>query len=329
MQAVIEQIISPTTNGAVPSSKMTKLAAAIDPTPAPGTPVKETPDAAPAEPKKEAPGESPAESKPEEKKEEGPSFAQRYAMLAKKEANIVRQQRELKAQKEELSKQKSTGPNYDDIRIKAQTDPLGVIKELLGISYEDLTKVVLADGKPVPDLEIKRLKQELEQFKTSLSDQAKKNAEDAKTQAETEKERLVTSFYADSQKYVTSRPDDYPLTIETSSADTVPRLIQEHYEYTKKQGKPYLMGVEEAAALWEKHLEELTEKASKKLEAKRAARAPVTPEAPKPIETKSAQTRSLSELTASTQPEQKSRLTEAEIFRRAKAAMGAAGRKGP
>jgi hypothetical protein len=112
------------------------------------------PEGAPEAP---APAPEPAPEKPR---------ADRFALLARKEQDLLRKQQAVKQQQQILAQQAEQLRAFEQAKKQALLNPLDALKQL-GLTYEQITEFVLNDNKPTPNAEVMSVRQELEEFKRS------------------------------------------------------------------------------------------------------------------------------------------------------------------
>lgn len=207
------------------------------------------PDAAPVE----APAEAPAAPAPEVKPER--PGVDRFAALARKEAELVRKQQAFRSQQAEIARQAEEVRAFQQFREQARTNPLEALKAL-GISYDDVTSYVLNDNKPTPELEIGSLKQEIEALKRNTAAERERMLEEQRRAAMTEQQQIVEAFREEVGEYISQHAETYELTSLYGGSSLVADVIEEHFRNTNK-----LLTIPEAAKLVEEHYEDLARKA--------------------------------------------------------------------
>lgn len=194
------------------------------------------------------------EAKPEPKDDK---FSAKFAALSRKEKMIFEREKQLK---ELEAKYKG----YDSIDSSVKSDPLAFMQKY-GITYNDLTRLVLNDNKPTPDMEVKSVKEEMDKLRKEI---AQKEADAQKQQFES----TISSFKTEIKSFVESAKDTFELlTMQDAPEEIVYNVISEHFNKTQK-----ILTHKEAAEHVEKYLEDEARKylSVKKFQAK-------TPEAPK------------------------------------------------
>jgi hypothetical protein len=202
----------------------------------------------------EAPKEEVAKPKEEEKPEDK-RFASKFAALSKKEKAIVDRELKLKAREKEIEAKYSTATSFQD---KLLADPITVLKENLGDNwYQNLTNLVVRDGKKGPEWEIAQLKR---QMAAEKEEQAKsKAAEEEKLRAQAEENVKAQQKQVLGQigKLITQGGERFELTANhPEGAELVFNTIESHYHETAEAGEPKILSYEEAADAVEKYLEE-------------------------------------------------------------------------
>ncbi len=258
--------------------------------------------------------EAPEEPKPVERASE------RFAALARKEAEIVRRQREMKSREVELQKQAEAIKAFESFKQSAKLKPLDALKEL-GLTYEDVTSYVLNGEKPTPVDEARAVRDELEAFKKQQAEERARAVAAEKDRAARESASLIEQFRGEVRDFVAKNADAYELTALYKQEALVAQVIESHYAQQKGQEKR-LLSYAEAAEAVEKHLEDEVRKAqtAKKFAAK-AAPAPDPATTPAATETQRKSTTLSNALTASTPAATNRARTEEERVAAAIAAM--------
>lgn len=220
--------------------------------------------------------EAPALEKPKERSSE------RFAALARKEADVFRKAQAIRQQQAELARQAEEIRAYQSARQQAKLNPLDALKQL-GLTYEELTEYVLNDNKPTPTAEVAALKQEIESFKRQSEEERRRETESRKAAEVEQQQQIVEAFREEVRDYVSQHTETYELTSLYDGANLVHEVIEEHFRQTGK-----LMGIPDAAKLVEEHYEDLARKAqaTKKFAATKQNATPpqatTQPVAPKP-----------------------------------------------
>lgn len=201
------------------------------------------PEGAPEAP---APAPEPAPEKPR---------ADRFALLARKEQDLLRKQQAVKQQQQILAQQAEQLRAFEQAKKQALLNPLDALKQL-GLTYEQITEFVLNDNKPTPNAEVMSVRQELEEFKRAQREEQQKLLEEQREMQTQEQQAIIETFREEVGEYVSQHAETYELTNLYGGANLVSDVIEEHF---KQSGK--LLTIPEAAKLVEEHYEELARKA--------------------------------------------------------------------
>jgi len=193
-----------------------------------------------------APAPEPAPEKPR---------ADRFALLARKEQDLLRKQQAVKQQQAQLARQAEELRAFEQAKKQALLNPLDALKQL-GLTYEQITEFVLNDNKPTPNAEVMSVRQELEEFKRAQREEQEKLLEQTREMQTREQQAIIESFREEVGEYVSQHVETYELTNLYGGANLVSDVIEEHF---KQSGK--LLTIPEAAKLVEEHYEELARKA--------------------------------------------------------------------
>lgn len=223
-----------------------------------GGPVPAAPDANAASPtaaevlapKTDAPVEA-APVAPEKPKERS---SDKFAALARKEAEVFRKAQAVRQQQAALARQAEEIKAFQQAKQSALLNPLDALKQL-GLTYEQITEYVLNDNKPTPNAEVQAVRQEIEEFKRSQREEQQRLLEQQKAIATAEQQQIVEQFREEVNEYVSQHSETYELTALYNGANLVSDVIEEHF---KQSGK--LLSIPEAAKLVEEHYEDLARK---------------------------------------------------------------------
>jgi hypothetical protein len=197
-----------------------------------------------------APAPEPVAEKPPEKPR-----ADRFAMLARKEQDLLRKQQAVRQQQQILAQQAEQLRAFEQAKKQAVLNPLDVLKQL-GLTYEQITEYVLNDNKPTPNAEVMSVRQELEEFKRAQREEQQQLLQQQREMLAQEQQQTIAAFREEVGEYVQQHSETYELTSLYGGANLVSDVIEEHF---KQSGK--LMTIPEAAKLVEEHYEDLARKA--------------------------------------------------------------------
>lgn len=179
----------------------------------------------------------------------------RFAALARKEAEVFRKQQAVRAQQAEIARQSEQIKAFEQAKRNAVLNPVEALKAL-GLTYEQITEYMLNDQKPTPQLEVQSVRQELEEFKRQAREEQRQVLEQQKAMAAQEQEQIISAFRDEVKDYVDQHAETYELTALYGGHSLVSDVIEEHF---KQSGK--LLTTPEAAKLVEEHYEDLARKA--------------------------------------------------------------------
>lgn len=220
-------------------------------------------------------------------------------VLIQREKTALERERAAKAKESELeaklasfSERESRLSKFENLK---QTNPLGAL-EMLGLSYQELTQIALADGNVTPDIELKRVDAKYENRFKALEEKERLQAEEAKKREAEQNERTITKFKSEIASYLKENASRYELIEFEQIHDLVYETIDENYNRTLEAAtkaaieagedtseiRGEVMSIAQAADKIEKHLEEKYDKARnlnkvKTLLAPRQEKPPVKP----------------------------------------------------
>lgn len=237
---------------------------------------------------------APVEGQPVEPTEAAPEVpkagegANRFAFLAKKEAAIVRQRNELKAQMQALESQRS---ELDKLRQEIEsvkgrrssykTNPLAALEDA-GLSYKELTDFILNNQQISPEQKLKALEEKFEDKISRLEaqrEEERKLAEQREAERQAQREQaVIEEFKTEIGSYVAKNKDQFELTHLYDSSDLVYDTVEAYYEQSGK-----VLSIPEACELVEKYLEKQVEKSlqTKKLSSRLTPKESAEPAEPR------------------------------------------------
>lgn len=135
--------------------------------------------------------------------------------------------------------------------------------ELLGLSYDELTKSMLADGELPPEVKIKQVEDKFDKYRAEQEAGVQKAQQLAKAQAEEREKQAITNFQSEIGTYLDSNKERYELISFEGQQSLVFDVIDEHYNRTMDQstGVGKVMSIAEASDKVEAHLEAKYDKA--------------------------------------------------------------------
>ena len=178
----------------------------------------------------------------------------RFAALARKEAEVFRKQQAVRAQQAEIARQAEQIKAFEQAKRNAVLNPVEALKAL-GLTYEQITEYMLNDQKPTPQLEVQSVRQELEEFKRQAREEQERILEQQREMQTREQQQIIEQFRSEVNEYVEQHAENYELTNLYGGAHLVSEVIEEHFRQTQK-----LLTIPEAAKLVEDHYEDLARK---------------------------------------------------------------------
>lgn len=151
-------------------------------------------------------------------------------------------------------------------RVKDFESAKGNSKEALkqlGLNYDELTKSVLADGEIPPEVQIKKIEEKFDAFKTQKEQEEKQRADEAKLRAQEQEQRAITNFKTEIGSFLKDNASRYEFITFESQEELVFDVIDEHYNRTLnvETGIGKVMKINEAADKVEEFLEKKYNKA--------------------------------------------------------------------
>lgn len=186
-------------------------------------------------------------------------------LLIRREQAAVSRERQAKERSQELQSALDKIKDFEE----AKKNPKRAL-EMLGLSYDELTKSLLSDGEIPPEVEIKKLKDEFNALRESQTEAEQRRLEEEKRKAESQQQQAITNFKDEISQYINDNASRYEITIFDGHIDEVFDLIDTHYERTKdpETGVGKIMQIAEAADKIEEYYEkrELEKKKLSKLQ---------------------------------------------------------------
>lgn len=186
-------------------------------------------------------------------------FEDKFLRLTRKERALQQAQAELKAKQAEIEKMKSEYDSFMSRKSRVKEDPFEAFN-LLGVSYEELTKAMLEKTEPPPDklTEIERKLQMLEEREEKQKQQAKLEQEKA---LEEQRQKTIEAFQGDLAKFIET--SEYELVKANDGQELVFEIIQQDFQRQISEGskEPKIMehqaACEKAEAWFESQLDKL------------------------------------------------------------------------
>jgi hypothetical protein len=207
-------------------------------------------------------------------KKEDPQVSQRFAALARKEEQILNSGRKITAERQAFEAEKAAFASElartQEEKSLWETNPLELLKRH-GLTYDKLTQIVLNEGKPTADILAKQAaREELDAYRKQMEEQNKKLSDEQAALARKQFEETLADFRQETDDFIKANTEKYELVNFNEANEIVLATIEEHFQRTKKAGKPEILSIERACDLVERYLEDRMEKAltTKKMSAK-------------------------------------------------------------
>lgn len=250
-----------------------------------------------------------------------PSISSKFGALAKKEKAILKLKQDLSLREKDVQDKYSKYQEFETKKTQAKSNPSLALKMLeeMGLSYEDLTNAVLNDGKPTPEMQVKSVKDELEEFKKQLQKDKEEEERTQKERQEQEYSKAIEEFKTKINSFVENK-DEYELINAYGQQELIYSTVEQHFDETKN-----VLSIKEASDLVEKYLEGEVDKALKlkKMQSKLAPKQPEEPKSKEPSFMKSGlEPKSLSNEITSSVPSMLPAKTENDRLKRALSKLG-------
>lgn len=217
-----------------------------------------------------------AEGKPEsgapgDKAEPKVDVTERFGALARREQQALRERQAIAADKQRLASEQASfaaqKAKFEEEDALWKSNPAQVIEKRLGDKWYDvLTQIQLNEGRPTPDMVAKNtVTKELEEFKKAQEAERLAAREEAQKAERAKFEQTLAEFRQEVQDFVKApeNQEKYELVNLHEATEVVLATIEEHFQRTKKAGKPQIMSITQACDLVEKYLEDQVERSTK------------------------------------------------------------------
>lgn len=217
----------------------------------------------------------------------------KFAALSRKEKETKAYEAKLKQERDAFMKERSewetqrtsSTDSLKSLKEKMQQSPLQALQEEFGLTYEQLSEMVLNDGNPTAEMKMKRMQEELDRkFSSKLEEMERLQAEKEKSEVEKQTQAVRAQFMNQINAEISAKSDEYETIVAYEKQHEVFDLMELVYE---NEGR--VMDINEAAQLVEAELlEEVRKEEARILQLKKLKRAQ-TP-APEPLNTQTAPT---------------------------------------
>lgn len=230
---------------------------------------------------KEVPGKEAAGTPVEPKKEAvSPkinALIRRERQALEREQNAKTSEAKLQAREEALKAREARVEEFETIKT---TNPKKA-REMLGLTYDQITQIELLDGQIPPEVQVKNVEDKLTKLTEEMRSKELATAEAQKVYQERQEEQAREEFQREIGSYLDTNAKEYQLIQFEGQQALVYAVIDEHYSRTvdEKTGVGKIMSIKEASDKVETHLKEKYKKAVELETVKGFFKAP---EVPKP-----------------------------------------------
>ena len=175
-------------------------------------------------------------------------FDRKFAALSRKEKAL--RDRELELDKKYGNKEKEL-----PLERRIRANPLKALEEL-GLDYDKLTELALNDGRLTPDMQMKLMREELENdYKDKFNSLEERLNAKEKMEEEAKYDAVKQGFVGEIKSFVNENSTDFEYVAHNEATDVVYDVIEEHYNETGR-----ILDIKEAVEAVESYLEEEAEK---------------------------------------------------------------------
>lgn len=178
---------------------------------------------------------------------EDPKFARRFAALSRQEKQIVAKSKEVEDKAKEVESIKAEAERMKGVMALARENPMKFLEET-GISYQELTELMLAAEKTPEDKKIDELRKEFEDLKQAKEREAKE-VEEANLKAQIERAtQAIGSYKVQCKEMIQQNPDKYELILAQGREDDVFNIVEQYFiENEKELGSKAILDFDIAA----------------------------------------------------------------------------------
>ena len=175
-------------------------------------------------------------------------FDRKFAALSRKEKAL--RDRELELDKKYGNKEKEL-----PLERRIRANPLKALEEL-GLDYDKLTELALNDGRLTPDMQMKLMREELENdYKDKFNSLEERLNAKEKMEEEAKYDAVKQGFVGEINSFISENKSDFEYVAHNDATDVVYDVIEEHYNETGR-----ILDIKEAVEAVESYLEEEAEK---------------------------------------------------------------------
>ena len=188
------------------------------------------------QPEQQPEGQKPEEVKPEVEEKKDDKFSSRFAALAKREKALLSRESRLKEMESKFSSAEKQDAEF-------KSNPIKYLQERYGLTYNDLTQLVLNDNKPTPDMKVKELEDKMSAWEKAKKEEAEK-AEKAKT------EQIITGYMGQIGEFIEANAAEFELIkAHGEGSELIYNVVDAHLIKTGR-----MLSIKEAATHVENYL---------------------------------------------------------------------------
>ena len=176
-------------------------------------------------------------------------FDRKFAALSRKEKAL--RDRELELEKKYGGNKEKELP----LERRIRSNPLKALEEL-GLDYDKLTELALNDGRLTPDMQMKLMREELENdYREKFNNLEERLNAKEKKEEEAKYDAVKQGFVGEINSFINENKTDFEYVAHNDATDVVYDVIEEHYNETGR-----ILDIKEAVQAVESYLEEEAEK---------------------------------------------------------------------
>jgi hypothetical protein len=211
------------------------------------------------EPEAETEEESQEVQEVREQEGEDDQFSRKFAALSRREKDIRAKEAEYEYRMRELEDRLQELQNPPEepqapIEERLRRNPFETLEEL-GLGYDKLTELALNDGKLTPEMQMRLMREELENgYKSKFEELESRLAQKEEEEEYNKYESIENNFKQEIESFVNGK-NEFELINANEASDLVYEVIEEHYNDTGR-----VLELDEAAQAVESYLEDELEK---------------------------------------------------------------------
>ena len=213
------------------------------------------------EPESEAESEGESQEVQEVREQEGEDdqFSRKFAALSRREKDIRAKEAEYEYRMRELEERLQELQNPPEepqapIEERLRRNPFETLEEL-GLGYDKLTELALNDGQLTPEMQMKLMRDELENgYKSKFEELEARLSQKEEEEEYNKYESIENNFKQEIESFVNGK-GEFELINANGASDLIYEVIEEHYNDTGR-----VLELDEAAKAVESYLEDELEK---------------------------------------------------------------------